>query len=505
MTSGSTSTSSHPSSLDSLRTSLENAQLSPDQWNDLGSQALGALVRTDSVEGLIAYNEYVLGYPAAEHHREMLEFIYDCIAERKHGVVLEPRGAAKTTHGDTGLCAWLVSNFPDIAIGLMSNTQDLADGFSRAIRQTVEENPRHVELFGSLKGPGKWTDKEWIRKDSALVGTNNATVYARGVGGAIISKRFDIIVCDDILDEENSATPEQRMAVQEWLLKTVLPCLKPGGVVIVLGTRWAVEDVYEVLITSPDQLVGKERGRGWRSLVRSALIGDLTDRSSLRSYWPEYWSIERLFERWNDLGTPMFMCAMQNDVSGLLAGNIFPAKFQHVDRLPEGHVYTIKMGVDLASSEKERADYTARVVTAEDVCTDCYEKGNFYVLSALRDRRETHHAEFVHEGWMAFPNIGLVICENQQFQSTLIQEVMRDYPRIPIEGRRADADKTTRARAIAAKYEAGRVFHVRSLEGSDFEAELRAFPKGHDDMVDALGYSMDLGGDDFYYTSVRRR
>ena len=156
------------------------------------------------------------------------------------------------------------------------------------------------------------------------------------------------------------------------------------------------------------------------------------------------------------------------------------------------------MGVDLASSEKERADYTARVTSAED------DDGNFYVLSVARDKRETHHAEFVNDGWMAYPDMSLVICESQQFQSTLIQEVMRDYPRIPIEGKKSDVDKVTRARAVAAKYEAHRVFHRRTLQDSDFERELLSFPKGHDDMVDALGFSMDLGGGGFFFGSVRR-
>jgi predicted phage terminase large subunit-like protein len=123
----------------------------------------------------------------------------------------------------------------------------------------------------------------------------------------------------------------------------------------------------------------------------------------------------------------------------------------------------------------------------------------------VRDKRETHHAEFIQEGWMAYTDMDLVICESQQFQSTLIQEVMRDYPRIPIEGKKSDVDKTSRARAVAAKYEAGKVFHRRTLEGTPFEQELRAFPKGHDDMVDALGFSLDMGGDEFYFGSVRRR
>jgi predicted phage terminase large subunit-like protein len=157
------------------------------------------------------------------------------------------------------------------------------------------------------------------------------------------------------------------------------------------------------------------------------------------------------------------------------------------------------MGVDLASSERERADYTARVITAENNST-----GDFYVLSVYRDKRESGHAEFVHDGWSAYPGMALVTVENQQFQSTLIQTVMRDYPRIPIVGRRADIDKTTRARGVAARYEAHKVWHHQSLMDSDFERELLSFPKGHDDMVDALGYSMDLTGTGFFFASVRR-
>ena len=199
------------------------------------------------------------------------------------------------------------------------------------------------------------------------------------------------------------------------------------------------------------------------------------------------------------MGTALFSCAYQNDVTGLMEGNVFlKANFQYYDKLdPEKH-YTVRMGIDLASSTRETADFTARVTTTED------EEGNFYVNSVYRDRRETRHAEFVNDGYMAAPNVSIVIVENNQFQSTLIQEILRDYPRIPIEGKKSDVDKKTRARAIAAKYEGNKVWHHRSLKGGEFEEELLAFDRGHDDMVDALGFSMDLGGDQFYFTAVRR-
>jgi predicted phage terminase large subunit-like protein len=238
-------------------------------------------------------------------------------------------------------------------------------------------------------------------------------------------------------------------------------------------------------------------GRGWRSLTTKALREE-TD-GSLSSYWSSEWPVAKLLTKRSELGTPLFLCVFQNDLTGLLAGNVFQKRtFRYYDELPRDRL-TVRMGVDLASSEKERADYTARVTTAED------SQGNLYVMSFYRDRREAGHASFIADGWQAYPDMALVVVENQQFQSTLIQEVMAAYPRIPIEGKRSDIDKTMRARAVAAKYEAGKVFHHRSLEGSDLETEMLGFPKGHDDLVDALGFSMDMGGGGLVFGSLRRQ
>jgi len=446
---------------------------------------------TDGIEGVTAYGEYVFGYSAAKHHREMLEFIFEAMYARQNAVVLEPRGAAKTTWGNTISASWLTSMFPDLRIGLISNTATQALDFSRAIRFTLESNEKHREIFGDCVSPSKWRDMEWLHRQSKWHGSKDVTLYAAGCGGAIISKRFDIILCDDILDEENTLTPEAREKVEKWFFQTLLPCLTPDGVVIILGTRWAEDDLYEKLITPVEK-----GGRGWRSKVVSALRPTGKD-DEVESYWEEHWSRKTLLAKRVELGTPLFMCAYQNDISGLMEGSVFQSRhFQYYDALPEG-AYTTVMGVDLASSEKERADYTARVTTSRD------QQGNYYVRAYYQDRRETGHAKFISDGYNAF-NPGLVVVESQQFQSTLVQEVMRDYPHIPIEGKASDTDKTTRARAVAAKYEAHKVFHHRSLEKSDFETQLKTFPKGHDDLVDALGFSMDFGGGGFVFGSLRR-
>jgi predicted phage terminase large subunit-like protein len=441
---------------------------------DLRSYALKGLSQTD----VFAFGEYVFGHVAAPHHREMVEFILNSIARGESCVVLEPRGHAKTTWGNTILLSWLIAKNKNLRVGLISNTAKQANDFSRAIRWNMESNEQFREVFGDLTtGSAKMTDVEWLLRDSIMNGTKDVTMYSAGAGGAIISKRFDLIFCDDIIDEENYANIEQSEKIDTWFWKTLRPCLVPGGVVVMLGTRWAEGDLYEQLITPPS--LG---GKGWRHLVKGAI-----DQSG-NALWPDVWSIDLLNQEKDNMGSAMFACSYLNDISGLMEGNVFRREnFRYYDDLPEGHRYTVRMGIDLASSEKERADYTARVTTAED------ENGNFYVLSVVRSKMETGHAAFVHDGWEAYPNMSLAICESQQFQSTLIQEVMRTYPYIPIEGKKTDVDKTSRARAVAAKYEAHKVYHRRSMAGGDFETELLSFPKGHDDMVDALGFSMDLG------------
>lgn len=471
--------------------------LSPDELKELLNEDRKRRAPDDAV----AYVEYVHSENLGDgdgflppHIVDLFEF-YDDL-ERKHdnGVALLPRGSSKTTSFTIGKLSHKIAKNPDLRVGLFSNTATQAEAFSRAIRTTISENDKHLAIFGEHGKSPKWTDGEWIHPLSKhRKGSKDVTVYAQGTGGPIISKRFDVIVMDDILDEENTKSALQMEQTDTWFWKTVKPTLVPGGILIVIGTRWAEGDLYQVL-TDPKE----KGGKGWRLLLRSALMTD--ELGEYRSYWPERWPVDALLKEMEDMGSAFFSVAYQNDISGLMKGNVFhrlPDQY-YFSELPAGRDYTFKMGIDLASSEKQTADYTARVVTAVD------DEGEFWVMSAYRDRREDHHAEFVADGYFAFPQIGLVIAENNQFQSTLIQNVLRDYPGIPIVGRKSDVDKVTRARAVAAKYEAHKVHHHISLKGSDLERELLSFPKGHDDLVDALGFSMDLQGGGFFFGSLSR-
>ena len=443
----------------------------------LRRQALRGLAKTD----FAAYQEYVFGYRQAPHIRAMADFVQERIARGENGVVLAPRGSTKTTSLNTGLLSFLVATNPNIRIGLFSQKDKKAEAMSSAIRWVVSESEAFKEVFGDLRGASKWTDAEWLRKGSRYAASKDRTMVTGGVNNSsAVSKRFDVVFCDDILDAENTYNIDRREKTEDWFWKTLKPAQAAEGVsMIVVGTRWTEGDLYERLIET----------NHWPSLVIPAISRDAAGNDV--SYWPEVWPLERLYKEREDIGWDNFNCAYLNDISGNREGVIFRREWfdpgGYFDELPRDRKFLYTMGVDLASSERERADWTARAIVAED------EFHEHWVMSVYRVKTESGHKAFVKDGAAAFPGISKIIIETNQHQSTLVQDLLNETS-LPVVGRRTDTDKRTRARSVAARYESRRVHHHRSLKGSEFEAELTDFPHGHDDMIDALGLAMDIRG-----------
>jgi predicted phage terminase large subunit-like protein len=495
-------------SLRDLLTLLEMAipeGVSPEEWE---SQVLFPLLRMvaprNNLAGVVSYGRLVHGFVPAEHHLLLLRTILHALYKREDTLILMPAGAAKTTWGNTIFLSWLIALFKDIRVGLFSQTDEFAQAFSGAIMNTYDSNDEHIGLFGDLHGK-KWTQGAWLRKNSAVGRTKDFTVFAGGTGGQVASKRFDLLLLDDILGEDNTATQGQRDKARTWFDKSLYPRLVSNGVCIAFGTRWADGDLYQTLLDPKS--VG---GYGFKNIVIRALIEDDTAPSGFRSYWPAIWPVEKLLEL-RSRNSASFDCTYQNDVSGTLSGDVFQKVWYKYygtkggdpnEELPKDRRWIKRMGQDLASSVKERADWSARVTSAEDP------EGNFYVMRTHREKIAVGHPDFIAAGYEETPGIALVLVEDNQFQSTVIQEVLRDFPQIPIIGRKTDTDKVSRATAIAEKYRAGKIYHHESLRDGDLEREQLAFKRtgaAHDDLIDAEGFSMDLGGSAFIFGSFKRR
>lgn len=143
------------------------------------------------------------------------------------------------------------------------------------------------------------------------------------------------------------------------------------------------------------------------------------------------------------------------------------------------------MGVDLAISERQGADYTAAAVISRD------DDGRIYLLDVQRVRAPFHQVLQFIEGMAAKWNPSVIAIEQVQYQAAVVQELKRKTT-LPIKGVKPDKDKQARFLPLEGRYEQGLVYHSKDLPRI-FEDELLSFPMGdHDDMVDAMAYAFSM-------------
>lgn len=487
-----------------------------------------------------AFAEYVDGLDYPEHLRAAERFA------NRHGaaVILMPRGHAKTELFVKRTARLIGVTQGRVRLGIMTAVADDAEARSGAIRALVESE-RFAEVFpwatGGVRGTD-WTDAHWSIAGTEAHHGKDYTCRAMGLLSVRAGPRLDILLADDMVGMQENATEAMRRKASATYWSVVDPMVVPhspalaaamadhpglhfptgvdgsvAGLRWFLGTRWHEDDLYAELIR-----------KHWPALVRQAEGPD-------GPLWPDYWTAEKLAAKKADLGTAIYNLQYQNDPEGM-GGNIFRREwFQYVDVLPPN--VRRRAGMDLAAGVKETNDYTSLGEMVED------RDGNLYVVGSYADRLDEGHRQWLTgmrrpegggdevpdaiggqsprllwplsilpEGFAGAtgapqaprPLVALNI-EATQMQSTFVREVLAKT-RLPAMSVYPDKDKVTRARALAARYEAGKVYHLRGAPGLDaFEQEAVAFPNGeHDDRVDAMVYAADLNPtSEFYFSKAR--
>lgn len=143
---------------------------------------------------------------------------------------------------------------------------------------------------------------------------------------------------------------------------------------------------------------------------------------------------------------------------------------------------SVTIGVDLAISLRDNADYTALVVLRRTP------DGRLFVLDTIRDRLPFDRSIELIKQTAAKWKPSLIAVENVQYQAAMVQELHRTTT-LPVTPVRPERDKITRFLPVEARYEQGLVSHCSGVS-RDFVAELLSFPDSeHDDFIDAFSYA----------------
>ncbi len=205
--------------------------------------------------------------PPAAFHRELHQWLTEAIlAPEGHRLAIAaPRESAKSTIITLFLPLWCIL-YPELAgkrfIIIASDTAIQAERHIADLRIELEANPRIRASFPESCGPGPvWTKGE-------IVSRSGVRVVSRGTGGNIRGLRHhqwrpDLLIGDDLENDTNSQSREQREKIENWFNKAFSKSAASHADILVIGTLLHYDSLLARLLANPAY-----EGRKYRGVIR---------------------------------------------------------------------------------------------------------------------------------------------------------------------------------------------------------------------------------------------
>lgn len=399
-------------------------------------------------------------------------------------LLLMPRGTFKSSVITVGYSLQLILHDPNIRILIDSETFSKAKAFLAEIKGHMESNEKYREVFKAIHGmyPNEGKRKELLWTDSQLnIACRNKprkepTFSCAGIDVTKNGMHYDIIIFDDLHSENNITNKEQIDKVKDhWKLSYSL--LDPGKPMIIIGTRWHFDDLY--------QLILDEHREEFNILIRRAIIEEKGHPP--RAFFPQRLPLDELERIKHKQGSSHFSKQYMNEPIDDETATFKHRDFKHVDwDLVKDRPINWILSVD-PSFKGEYSDYAALVVAGMD-----YQK-DMYVRHVTR--KKMTYKDIIDEIFVLYlkyrPQRILieVIGAQKSIMYELNNEMKRRNTWLPItEIKTQPKSKEERIRGLAPFYEFGHIFHIKGCNQLDeMEYELLRFPSGkHDDVIDAL-------------------
>lgn len=418
-------------------------------------------------------------YHTAPFQKEIFALTED--ENTKNIFIVAFRGSGKSTIVTTSYPLWaILGKQQKKFVLILCQTKAQAKQHMMNLRRELENNT----LLKNDLGPFKEETEEW-GSGSLVFSNSNARITVASIEQSIRGLRHgpyrpDLVICDDIEDVASAKTREGRDKTYDLLTSEVIPAGSPNMKLVVVGNLLHEDSLL--------MRVKEQIEKGYLSGVFKAYpLVDKNENILWLGKYPDKDSIEA--ER-KKIGN-------ENAWQREYMLKILPTDDQVVrrewihyyDALPEARFLAVSIiGVDLAISQKDTADYTS-IVTVNSYIDD-NGKLSLYVLPNPVNKRmgfpETIAAiKKQHDAlWSTYHDVRVLV-EKVQYQQAVVDS-LNSSGLYRVKGVPVNADKRTRLSICAGMIESGCIrFH--KLGNKDLVDQLVGFGvEKHEDLVDAL-------------------
>lgn len=188
----------------------------------------------------------------------------------KQKLILIPRGHLKSSIVTVGYSIQRILQNPNIRVLITNAVWDQAREFLRQISEYLTTSSQLPTIFGQFRQK----DITWTRNEISIAQKNDPTkrgptIRTAGLESVLTGSHCDLIIHDDLVELNNVQTKEQIKKVTQFH-DASLDVLDPGGHMIVIGTRWAEDDLYGLILKERCNKVNGSliaEGTLWRDYV----------------------------------------------------------------------------------------------------------------------------------------------------------------------------------------------------------------------------------------------
>ena len=428
------------------------------------------------------------------HEKYIADKLQKIIDGEQHFYIVEmpPQHGKSMTITQTFPSYYLTRN-PDKRVMVTAYSQDLYTTFSSANRRNFE----------NLAGPLAGLQMDRNASNEFTIKDHHGGFYATSMLGGASGRPADLLIVDDpIKNAEEAASPTIKDKIWAEWQRTFYPRLQKDGSVIVIMTRWQVDDLAGRLL--------QQGTLPWEVLKLPAIAEDVPDgqtdaigRHNGEPLCPELHTLKDLLTAKKINGSQYF-AAMWQQRPTVEGGNIFKRDWIHyyvpsrakmielgltdkdVAIIPR-HLDTVVQSWDATFKSKENDDFVAGQVWGK-------RGANFYLIDRRHTRMTfTQTLDAIKQTTARHPDARRKLIEDKANGSAIIDTLRNRVSGIvPVE---PDGGKEVRAAAVSPLWEAGNCYlpHPLWKPGiDDMIEEMVNFPNApHDDEVDSMTQALN--------------